>query len=66
MSPKLPQKMHSTNQKHSHQFIEAYHTVGTLEKQCNVLCMMSLFWRIPQKSPACGETFWQKFEGSGV
>ena len=25
-----------TYQKHPHHFIEAYHTVGTLEKQCNV------------------------------
>ena len=32
----FPQKMHLTYQKHSHQFIEAFHTVGTLEKQCNV------------------------------
>ena len=36
MSPKLPQKLHLTSQKHSHQFIEAYHTVSTLEKQSNV------------------------------
>ena len=42
----------------SHQFIEAYHTVGTLEKQCNVPRMMSLRWGIPQKSPACDENFW--------
>ena len=36
MFPYLPQKMHQTYQKHSHQFREAYHTLGTLEKQCNV------------------------------
>ena len=34
--PKLPQKMHLTYQKHPHHFIEAYHTVGTVDKQCNV------------------------------
>ena len=34
--PKLPHKMHSTKQKHSHQFIEAYHTVSPLQKQCNL------------------------------
>ena len=36
MYPKLPHKMHETNQKHSQQFMEAYHTVSTLDKQCNV------------------------------
>ena len=34
--------MLSTNQKHSHQFIEAYHNVGTHEKQCNVPYMIGL------------------------
>ena len=59
MFPKLPQKMHHTNQKLSHQFIEAHHTVGTLEKRYNVPWMMFLRWGTPQKSPACGENVWQ-------
>ena len=36
MSPELPQKMLETSQCHSYQFIVAYHTLGTLEKQFHV------------------------------
>ena len=37
--------MHYTSQRHSHQFIEAYHTVGTLEKRCS--CLVSDYLQKP-------------------
>ena len=63
---KLPQKMLQTIKKHPDPFIEAYHTVGTLKKQCNVPCMMSLPRGIPQKFPVCSENVLQNLGVEGI